>query len=176
MTDTDAEMTNKIEQYKELFVKKNLFRRKHETEENDDEYLDLISFSLLKETYGIELMSLKEILKAENIERIPKCDDFLIGILNLRGTLITVVDLKKRMGFETSDMTKDSRIIIVEHQKRSIGFLVDRVNEIMKLEKQSIVDPPVGVNTVREAFIEGVGKIEEGEIILANLEKILAFE
>ena len=120
-------------------------------------------------------MSLKEILKAENIERIPKCADYLLGILNLRGTLVTVVDLKKRLGFDASTITKDSRIIIVEYQKRSIGFLVDRVHEIMKLEKQCIIEPPVGVNTIRQEIIEGIGKTEGGEIILPSLSKILEF-
>lgn len=173
---TEQDQAKTTQEYKNLFVKKSIFRRKHEIGEDDDEYLDLIRFSLLGETYGIELTQLKEILKAKNIERIPKSPDYLMGILNLRSTLITVFDLKKRLGFASCDITKDSRIIIVEHEKRSIGFLVDKVNEIMKLEKRSIVDPPVGINNIKREFIKGVGKTRNMEIILPDLTKILVFD
>lgn len=172
-TDTPESLTN--QDYKKLFVKKNLFLRKHENQENEDEFLDLIRFSLDNETYGIELSRMKEILKVKNIENIPKSPKYLLGILNLRSTLITIVDLKQKLGFEVSQTTSDSRIIIVEHERRSIGFLVDKVNEIMKLEKRSIIDPPAGVNVTHREFIRGVGKTKDLEVILLELNEILSF-
>ncbi len=176
MTDQANEILKTAQDYKKLFIKKSQFQQKHGREESSDEYLDLISFSLLEETYGIELMALKEILKAKGIERVPKSPNHLIGILNLRGMLVTVVDLKKRLGFVTSELSRSSRIIIVEYEKRSIGFLVDRVNEIIRLDTKSIIDPPAGINTIDRRFIKGVGKKGEGEVILPDLEKVLKME
>ncbi len=171
----NTDYVSRIRDYKSMFIKKSQFRQKHESDEDAEGYIDLISFSLLEEIYGIELMKLREILKATNIARVPKSPEYLMGILNLRGSLITVVDLKKRLGFANSEVTKDSRVVIVHHEERSIGFLVDKVKEIMKLDKRSIIPPPTGINATKREFIKGVGKTEEREIILPDLDKILAF-
>ena len=173
MSNAEATGVPKEEHYKRLFVKKHQYRRRQAEQEESKEYLDLISFSLLNETYGIPLKHLKEIMKAENIERIPQSPRHLLGILNIRGNLVTVMNLKERLGFAPTEIQNDSRIIIVEHDQRPIGLLVDQVNAIIRLEKQTLVEPPKGIDEERRKFIEGIGKMGGQEIILPNLTEIL---
>lgn len=173
MSQPEEALAPQAQNYKQMFVKKHQFHRRQTLEKDAKGYLDLISFSLFDETYGILLKKLKEILKVENVERIPQSPSHLMGILNIRGTLVTVVNMKQRLGFETSEINKDARIIIVEHESRAIGLLVDKANEIIRLERQTIVEPPKGIDEERRRFIEGIGKVGEQEIILPKLTEIL---
>lgn len=163
---------DRVQIHRELLIKAQSFRQKEKTSESGDELIHLISFNLLNELYGIDLNSLIEILKAKSITRVPGSSEYLRGVINLRGNLITVVDLKRRLGLEAGSLTSDSRVMIVQFGERSIGLLVDKVLEIVKLAKNEISDPSTGLVKAEMRFIEKIGKTDDQAIIIPNLKEI----
>lgn len=169
---TLPESESKMQLHRQLLVKAHSFRQKEKTNEKGDEIVNLISFTLLNELYGIELNSLQEILKAKSISRVPGSSEYLQGMINLRGNLITVVNMKRRLGLEAGELTKFSRVMIVHFGERSIGLLVDRVLEIVKLAKKDISEPSSGLVKAEMRFIKKIGKTEDQVIIIPNLQEI----
>ena len=167
-----SESTRKIQNHKDLLIKAQDFRQKSKSTDKSEEDVNLISFNLLNELYGIELNSLQEILKAKSISKVPGSSDFLQGMINLRGSLITVVDLKRRLGLETGAITEHSRVMIVRHEERSIGLLVDKVLEIVKLPKKNISNPSTGLMKAEMKYIRKIGKTADQVITIPDLKEI----
>lgn len=162
--------------HRDLLLRKEQFYNKTQSSE-ESKYLQLISFSLGGEDYAIELMYLQEVLKNQSVIRVPGSPFYLKGILNLRGKIVTIVDLRKRLGFPDQEEQNLMRIIIVLVKERSIGLLVDEVNEIFQIAKKQIIPPPQGLSTINRKFIKNLGKkTEESTIIIPNLEQILSFD
>ncbi|MGK5095158.1 chemotaxis protein CheW [Deltaproteobacteria bacterium TL4] len=176
MSSTETNTQSLAQQRRKWLIQSHRFRNLGQKSEKQLDYLDLISFSVENENYGIELVSLKEILKAKGIIRIPKGNPDLRGIINLRGMILTVIDLKKRLGMGTSEITRHSRIMLVRDGERSIGLLVDRVNEIIRMEKKSLSAPPSALTEEQQHFVQNVGKVHDQVIILPDLKRICAIE
>ena len=159
-----------------LITKQNFLSKNREASLRSEEELDLVCFSSQDETYGIELSLLQEILKVKNITLVPQGPDALIGIINLRGVLISIVNFKKCLGAKLAHETSDqSRILIVDYQRRLTGLLVDRVQEIVRIHKKRLISPPEESSHPKDDMIAFIAKLESEEIIIPNLEKLFQF-
>ena len=151
---------------------------KQSTKKNDaaDIVLQWVTFKLQEETYGINVMQVQEVLRYTEIAPVPGSPDYVLGIINLRGNVVTVIDTRARFGLEPADVTDNSRIVIIEAEKQVIGIMVDSVAEVVYL-KQSEVDTAPNVGTEESArFIQGVSNREGELLILVDLNKLLSDE
>ena len=142
----------------------------------DDDILQLVSFEIGTEEYAIPILAVQEINRMMPITRVPNSPPSVEGVINLRGRIIPVIDLRKRFGITPTTEAADERIIVVEvgEQGRVLGFTVDRVNQVLRLNRE-IVDPAPTVSGPANAdFVEGVGKLEDRLLILLNLERLFA--
>ena len=135
--------------------------------------IQLVVFKLDKEEYGVSILQVQEIKRMTDITRVPHTPDYLKGVINLRGSILPVIDLKKRLSLHAGDYTDDTRIIIVKVEEISVGIIVDAVSEVMTLDDGSIEPPQTVVGGVSAAYIEGVGKLGDRLIILLNLEAVI---
>ena len=139
-------------------------------------YLQLVVFNIGKELYGVGIESVHEIVKVPDITQVPDAPRFLEGVINLRGKIIPVVDLRKRLNLQGKDRNKSSRVLITENEGRLIGLLVDAVSEVLKLHPDAIEAPPEMVSAIGVEYITGVAKVGERLVILLALQKVLNLE
>ncbi len=142
----------------------------------DSEVLQWVTFKLDEETYGINVMQVQEVLRYSEIAPVPGAPSYVLGIINLRGNVVTVIDTRARFGLAPSTVTDNSRIVIIEAEKQVIGILVDSVAEVVYL-KTSEIDSTPNVGTEESArFIQGVSNREGELLILVDLNKLLSDE
>ena len=141
---------------------------------SDDEVFQRVTFQLENETYGINVMQVQEILRYSEIAAVPGAPDYVLGIINLRGNVVTVIDTRSRFGLMPADITDNSRIVIIEAEKQVIGILVDSVAEVVYLKKSEMeIAPHVGTEESSQ-FIQGVTNRDDGLLILVDLNKLLS--
>jgi purine-binding chemotaxis protein CheW len=117
-----------------------------------------------------------EIVKVPDITEVPDAPAFLEGVINLRGKIVPVVDLRKRMRLDGKEKTKSSRVLITENDGRLVGLLVDAVSEVLKLPPDAVEAPPEMISSVGIEYITGVAKVAGSLIILLNLKKVFSVE
>ena len=138
----------------------------------DDEQLQLVTFDVAGEEYAVDILSVREINRMMELTRVPRSPDDVEGVINLRGTIIPVLDLRRRFGIPGSERNEHTRIIVVEVGGHVIGFIVDRVHEVLRVNR-SIVEPaPAMACPVDSAFISGVAKLDDRLLILLDLERL----
>lgn len=137
-----------------------------------DQELQLVIFRLAKEEYGLPITKVQEINRLVPITKLPQTPVFMEGIINLRGRIIPVVDLRKRFQLEVSDYNDDSRIIIVEVNGQTVGVIVDAVAEVVRLAAASVEPPPPSF-ILDAKYIQGVGKLDGRLLILLEIDQIL---
>jgi purine-binding chemotaxis protein CheW len=137
-----------------------------------NELLQLVSFKIGDEEYGVDILNVREINKMVQITRIPNSPDFVEGVINLRGRVIPIVDLRIRLGFVKKEYTKNTRIIVVELNNKTVGFIVDEVSEVLRIPVTITEVPPELVTGINSEFIKSVGKLEDRLLILIDLNKI----
>lgn len=135
----------------------------------------LVVFDLAGELYGLDIFDVREIVKDTPVTRIPQTPEFVEGVVNLRGKIIPVIDLRKRFGFAKGEKTKDARIIIVDIAGQEAGLVVDSVKEVAAVEEDTI-EPAPDVITVNAAFVEGLAKKDDKLIIIIKLGLLLKVE
>ena len=138
--------------------------------------LQLVSFNLGDEEYGVDILRVQEINRMVHITRVPKAPEFVEGVINLRGKVIPIVDLRKRFGLSVKPHDKNTRIIVVDIDGRTVGLIVDGVSEVLRFSMDTIEPPPPMVTGVDAEYIWGVGKLEDRLLILLDLSKVLANE
>ncbi len=144
-----------------------------ETTVNEVDEKQLVVFDLADETYGVDIGSVREIIRIQEITKVPRTPDYVEGVINLRGKVIPVIDLRKKFGFEKAEVTKDTRIVVVDINGADIGVVVDAVTEVLRLSSDA-VEPPTGVITTAESdYLLGIAKLESRLIILLDLQKAL---
>jgi purine-binding chemotaxis protein CheW len=136
----------------------------------------IITFKVAKENYGVEIQMVKEVLRQREITRLPKAPAFVKGVINLRGDVIPVIDLREKFGFEEEEYTDKTRVIVVEVDQKSIGMIVDSVSHVVRLAESQIEPPPALVGGVSSEFIRGVGKFDDRLVVLLNINKILTMD
>ncbi len=137
-------------------------------------------FEIADEQYGLPILQAREIIGLESITRVPRTSESILGVINLRGKVIPVMDLRTRFGLESTTPTEDTVIIVlqcaVSKSPLTIGVVVDAVHEVVLLHAEHISVPPLGTRS-EEEFIIGIGTPTEGQIIfLLNVDKIVCFE
>ncbi len=140
----------------------------------NDEVLQWVTFKLENETYGINVMQVQEVLRYSEIAPVPGAPLYVLGIINLRGNVVTVIDTRSRFGLESCDVTDNTRVVVIESEKQVIGILVDSVAEVVYLKASDIdVAPNIG-NEESAQFIQGVSNREGELLILVDLDKLLS--
>lgn len=143
---------------------------------NIDE-MQIVVFTLGDEEFGVDISQVWEIIKLTEITSVPDVPDYMEGIINLRGKIVTVIDLSKKLRNKAIEAKNETRIMIVNVHDNTLGMIVDSVSEVMSLSMDTVSPPPKNLSTtIHEDFIEGVGKLDERLIILLNLEGVLLKE
>ena len=142
----------------------------------DDPVLQWVTFRLENETYGINVMQVQEVLRYTEIAPVPGAPSYVLGIINLRGNVVTVIDTRNRFGLACSDTTDQTRIVIIESDSQVIGILVDAVAEVVYLRQSEIEATPNVGNEDNAKFIQGVCHKNDELLILVDLEKFMTDE
>ncbi len=141
-----------------------------------NELLQLVSFKIGGEEFGIDILKVQEINRMMQITKVPNAPHFVEGVVNLRGRIIPVVNLRTRLNMEKIDEDNRTRIIVVDLTGITIGFVVDEVNEVLRIPKSITEPPPAMVAGIDSDYITAVGKLEDRLLILLDLEKVFSFE
>ncbi|WP_025673631.1 chemotaxis protein CheW [Salinivibrio socompensis] len=142
----------------------------------NDEVLQWVTFQLEEETYGINVMQVREVLRYTEIAPVPGAPGYVLGIINLRGSVVTVIDTRSRFGLASAEVTDNTRVIVIEAETQVIGIMVDSVAEVVYL-KTSEIDTTPSVGTEESAkFIQGVSNRNGELLILVDLNKLLSDE
>jgi len=139
----------------------------------DDPILQWVTFRLDGETYGINVMQVQEVLRYTEIAAVPGAPAYVLGIINLRGNVVTVIDTRHRFGLESTDISDQSRIVIIESDTHVVGILVDAVAEVVYLRESEIETAPNVGNDESAKFIQGVCNKNDQLLILVELDKLL---
>lgn len=143
------------------------------TQAPEDPVRQYVTFKLDNETYGINVMQIQEVLRYTEIAPVPGSPDYVLGIINLRGNVVTVIDTRRRFGLSEADVTDATRIVVLESQNQVIGILVDSVAEVVYLRQSEIETAPNVGNEESAKFIQGVCNKNGELIILVEFEKML---
>lgn len=138
--------------------------------------LQLVSFLIENEEFGVDILNVQEIIRPVDITRVPNAPAFVEGVINLRGRIVPVVDLRKRFNMSQRERDKNSRIIVVELDDKIVGFMVDAVREVLRVDTNVIEPPPELAIGIDAGYITGVAKLEDRLLILLDLERILSEE
>jgi purine-binding chemotaxis protein CheW len=137
----------------------------------------LVVFTLGAEEFGVDISQVREIVRLVQITYLPKAPSFIEGVVNLRGQVLAVIDLSKRLGVSSKQRGDNTRIIVVEVGEITVGMLVDSVSEVLRLPSEFVEEVPSLVETeVPEHYIRGVGKLKDRLLVLLDLNKILTPE
>ncbi|MBQ1940659.1 MAG: chemotaxis protein CheW [Anaerovibrio sp.] len=138
---------------------------------NEDQ---VVAFKLRNEEYGFSILNVQEIKGLTDITRVPFAPEFIKGVINLRGSVLPVIDLKKRLGLEDTPYTANTRIVIVQYDEVAVGMLVDAVTEVRTINADDIdTSRTVTGNDSNSKFISGIGKVDDRLIIQLNLSEII---
>ena len=142
-----------------------------------DNTIQVIVFNLGEERYGVEISQVKEIILPTLITRIPNVPGFVEGVLNLRGQIAAIINLRVRLGKEPKKNDENTRIIVIEYGSTTIGMMVDSVSEVKYLSSQNIEEIPRFLALRDESrFLKGVGKLEDGLLTLMDLRELFSEE
>jgi len=136
----------------------------------------LVVFELANEHYGVDISAVESIIKMQAITVVPQAPSFVEGVTNLRGSVLPVVDLRKRFGLLMEQATKNSRIVVVAIDGVKVGMIVDGVSEVLRVPEDAIEPPPPMVTTVDTTYITGIAKLDAKLVILLELARVLSLD
>ena len=142
----------------------------------DDELLQLVTFGIGSEEFGVDILRVQEIIRTMEITKVPRAQDFVEGVINLRGKVIPIIDLRRRFGLPSRQHDKYTRIIVIELYDIIVGFVVDSVSEVLRIPASTVEPPPPVVSGVEAEYIKGVGKLQDRLLILIDLDRLLSTE
>jgi purine-binding chemotaxis protein CheW len=142
----------------------------------DNTILRWVTFCLDAEKYGINVMQVQEVLRVTEIAPVPGAPDYVLGIINLRGNVVTVIDTRKRFGLGPKDLDDSARIVIVESNDQVVGIMVDSVAEVVDLRLSEIESAPNVGTEENSRFIQGVASQDDELLIIVDLNKLLTDE
>ena len=141
-----------------------------------DEILQLVSFNIGTEEFGVDILKVQEINRMVDITKVPRSPDFVEGIINLRGKVIPIIDIRKRFNMELAEHDKNTRIVVVDIDGQVMGMVVDSVSEVLRIPASTIEPPPEVVSSIDSDYIRGVAKLEDRLLIYLDLSRILSGE
>ena len=145
-----------------------------ERETSQSEEMQLVIFDLAGEAYGVVIQAVLEIIRMQEITTIPQAPYFVKGVINLRGKVIPVADLRKRFSMPAAEESKESRIVVVDIGGQAIGMTVDAVTEVTRIPAGTVEPPSSVITTSDSDYLMGIAKLESGMIILLDLTRVLA--
>lgn len=145
-------------------------------QKKDDQLLQLVTFSTGDEEFGVDILKVQEIILPMAITKVPKAPEFVEGVINLRGKVIPVIDLRRRFGLKSKAQDKYTRIIVIEINQMIVGFVVDSISEVLRIPASTVEPPPPVVAGLESEYISGVGKLEDRLLILLDLDRLLSRE
>lgn len=145
-------------------------------EENDDTIIQWVTFRLEGEKYGIKVMQVQEVLRMTEIAPVPGAPHYVLGIINLRGNVVTVIDTRRRFGLADVENDDETRIVIVEANNNVVGILVDSVAEVVDLKMSEVETAPNVGNDESSKYIQGVSSTGDSLLILVDVNKLLSEE
>ncbi len=140
------------------------------------ELIQLVGFRIADEEFGVDITKVQEIIRMVDITRVPNTPAFVEGVINLRGKVIPIIDMRKRLDLGSKPYDKDTRITVVEIENRIVGFIVDSVSEVIRIEKSITEPPPPMVSNINSDFITAIAKLDNRLLILLDLNEILNSE
>lgn len=132
-----------------------------------------LTFWTEKQLYGIPIVNVVQIVQFQEVTAIPESPDYIIGIINLRGSIIPVIDIRIRFGKETIEYTERTCIIVTNIQEHLIGFIVDGVNEVTDIDPDQISDPPSVTRAAQNNFVTGISKSAKNVTLILNIRKLM---
>ncbi len=148
----------------------------YQTEEKFSNSTQLVSFSVGKEYYGVHIEEVQEIIRMPEITHLPQTEDYIKGIINLRGNIIPIIDMRTRFHMESRDYSEITRVIVLSIQEKLVGIVVDSVSKVLELPEKDIEEAPDIIHGLAKEYIEGVGKLDEKMIIILKPDKVLTAE
>ena len=145
-----------------------------EPETSQSEEMQLVIFDLAGEAYGVVIQAVLEIIRMQEITTIPQAPYFVKGVINLRGKVIPVADLRKRFSMPAAEESKESRIVVVDIGGQAIGMTVDAVTEVTRIPAGTVEPPSAVITTDDSDYLLGIAKLDSGMIILLDLTRVLA--
>jgi purine-binding chemotaxis protein CheW len=136
--------------------------------------LHIVGFKVGRETYGVPITSLHEIVRVPDITAVPDAPDYLEGVINLRGKIVSVMDLRKRFGEKETKLRRQNRILVVEHAGRLAGLIVDSASEVLKIPADAVEAPPAVFQEGGLNCVTGLGKVGGRLVVLLDISKLLA--
>ncbi|GAB4263517.1 MAG: chemotaxis protein CheW [Deferrisomatales bacterium] len=143
------------------------------TDDHTSEDRQLVTFRVGEEEFGVDILSVREIHRVMDVTRVPHAPEFVDGVVNLRGQVVPVVDLRKRFGLEPAAPGRSTRIVVVELGTVVVGFLVDAVCQVRRVAADALDAPPPLVAGLAREYIEAVARVEDGLLILLDLRRLL---
>ncbi len=141
-----------------------------------DELLQLVSFNIGEEEFGVDILKVQEINRMVEVTRVPNTPEYVDGVINLRGKVIPIIDLRRRFGMARKGKDKNTRIIVVELSGKVLGFVVDAVSEVLRIQKSVTEPPPPIIAGIKAEYITAIGKLDNRLLILLDLERVLTTE
>jgi purine-binding chemotaxis protein CheW len=135
--------------------------------------LQLVSFHIGGEEFGLDILKVQEIIRIQELTRVPNSPDFVDGVINLRGKVIPVIALRKRFGLEELAHDKQTRIVVIEVKGTVLGFIVDSVSEVLRVPADTI-EPPPRLGRVEREYVSGVGKLDNRLLILLDVDRLMS--
>lgn len=133
----------------------------------------LVVFDLAAEAYGVDIGTVREIIRLQEITKVPRTPEFLQGVINLRGKVIPVIDLRKRFGLSVEEESKANRIVVVDIGGQDLGVIVDAVTEVLRINVDSIEPPSSVISTGESEYLLGIAKLDDRLIMLLDLQEVL---
>ena len=149
-----------------------------ETSKNSQatEQLQLVSFTVGDELFAVDILSVQEINRMMSLTKVPQSIEGIEGVINLRGRIIPVLDLRVQFGLIPSELDENSRIIVVEVQGNTVGFIVDSVQQVLLINKSIVESAPPMTTSIDASYVDGMAKLDDDLLILLNLDNLLSQE
>ena len=136
--------------------------------------IQLVVFDLASEHYGVDISDVREIMRMQTITKVPASAAYVEGVINLRGTVLPVLDLRKKLGLVVTEHTEDSRIVVIDIAAGQAGVIVDAVTEVLRVDKSDIEPPSSMIASGNADYLKGIAKLSDRLIILLDLHKLLS--
>jgi purine-binding chemotaxis protein CheW len=149
---------------------------KKDKKENYFSSLQIVCFKIGNEEYGIDILQVQEILKLPKVTKLPKSKAYIMGVIDLRGKVLPIVDLSRRFGIESNKLTENSRAIVVNIGGKRVGLGIDSVSHVIKINANDIEPPPPVVRGISGKYIVGIAKMEDGFVVILDINQMFSTE
>jgi purine-binding chemotaxis protein CheW len=145
-------------------------------DDSQEDIIQLVTFDIGSEKFGIDILQVQEIIRMVDITRVPNSESYVKGVINLRGKIIPIIELRARFGIDMVEYNNETRIIVLEDEEITVGFVVDKVNQVTNISKDTVENAPPMIEGIDSDYIAGVSQQKEHLIIILETAKILEIQ